>query len=147
MSSNGRPGPTASYADTLRGLGRFLEPFEPSAVAIFMRGERLGAYWRSGDDGRDVHVESFSPESMRAFALGLRLHPGGTPRLSTTELLRVIGQELDRLDAEYVSLMETADGFHVNARVRGFQLLRTYTREELLLGARHYRAGRLERAS
>lgn len=128
---------TGNYADTLRALGQFLNPFRASSIEVVYRGERIEVRWRSPDDhGSEKHFEAFGVKALCAFGEMIRASKRSRAPLGMAELLSVLGRHLDEMRAENVSLMETAEGFRVSARAGGRDFQRVYARNELLAAIR-----------
>ena len=142
-----KPARATSYSDSLRALGKYLEPFAASELEIFPRGDRMEACWRVGHDQAEKVCHHFGAAALQAFARALRGTGDDSPRLTTAELLRTIGRLLDDVNADEVAIVETRDGFCVTARFHGFQSSRTYARAELVAQSRQQRLDRVPERS
>ena len=114
------PESSGMYADSLRALGQYLDPFRPSSIEVIDRGERIEVPWCSPDHhGSEKHFEVFGVKALCAFGEMIGASKRSGARLGIAELLSVLGWHLDKMHAENVSVMETADGFRVSARTHG----------------------------
>ena len=129
-------GSVPEYSDTLRALGRFLEMIGASEISIVEEREHIQVSWRGRGHAREERrYKDFEIQALRTTARLLRGLEGGTPRFTTSEMLRTLGRDLDEMRARRVGLVETNDGFYVSAEVDGERIGRPYTLSELIARA------------
>ena len=112
MGSGSSPSsePRGKYEDSLRALGRFIEPFSPSELELLECGEQFEVSWRIGAEQR-TQSQTFNIQALREFSRSFRMRVGRAPGISNAELLRAIGRSLDRLKAERLFLQQTTTGY------------------------------------
>lgn len=129
-------GSVAEYSDTLRALGRFLEMIGASEISIVEEREHVQVTWHGRGNAREERrYKDFEIQALRTTARLLRGLEGGTPRFTTSEMLRTLGRDLDEMSARRIGLVETNDGFYVSAEVDGERIGRSYTLSELIARA------------
>jgi hypothetical protein len=125
---------SGEYSDVLRAVGRVLDQQQAREVEIVDEGTHLGASWQTTDGGGRVRrtYRSFELDRLRLEARLLRKgEADGVPQTGLSEMLRIIGAELDRTETEFLSVVETETGFQVSTMVRGRHTSRTYTQGEI----------------
>jgi hypothetical protein len=119
---------SSQYADRLRAVGRFLDDIQASGVGVDDRGGQWLVTWEP------TGIANFSLaqiEALRTVARLHRGHAGDMPRLTTSQMLRVLGEELDRLEASSFALNETADGYFLTWVLHGERSQRDFSFADL----------------
>ena len=116
------------YSDLLRAVGGFLDDADAREVDINDESGHWSVAWdRSG-------VASFGPDelsALRAIAESRRGLVDDQPQIGLAQLLRVIGQKLDDMDATGFSIAVVPNGFEITAIVGTTRSVNVYTIEEL----------------
>jgi hypothetical protein len=116
-------------ADVLRALGRFLDDAHAGPVTVTNHAVSVTASW-SREDG--AAYRTYDPGLLRAEARAMRRGaPGGHGSSPRPELLRTLGQELDRGGIRLIQLEEQSDGFFVLGSADGQPVDRRYPTSEL----------------
>ena len=131
------------YSDTLRALGRFLEEEGATGVKIVDAGDHLSVSWQ-GREGAPMErgYRSFELEDLRLKSRLMRAADEGTPQVSTSEILRLLGWALDHMGADLISMIDTPAGLRLTAIVGGRRAARTYQHDELVELVEAQRKGR-----
>jgi hypothetical protein len=132
------------YADALRSLGQLLEQARALELRIVDQGPILAVSWADRHGNRqDRHLRE---EDLAALGTAGALHRGigrnNLHRFGASDLLRALGQRLDQLRVERVSIVETEQGFSVGGRCRGEPLTRTFSFGELVSLSKELRRSR-----
>ena len=120
------------YSDTLRVVGRWLQQQGARNVEIIDEGTHLGVSW---EEPRGTQVKrlfrAFQLAQLRNEARLLRVDPDQDPGTTLAETLRAIGDELDRLGHELLSIIEDATGFRISAMAGGRHVIYGYSHEQI----------------
>lgn len=116
------------YSDTLRALGRFLDDAQAYGIAITGRGEEWEVMW---DRAGTTRFQKFQLEALRAAARQHRGLEGDLPRLTTSQMLRALGDVLDSLSATGFAILELSDGYQLTATVEGQEIVQTLSLDEI----------------
>ena len=127
MAKNGE------YSDMLRAVGRLLDLQGAHELEIVDDGPYLRASWQVTNGGRERRIyRAFELDRLRLEAKLLRSGSAdGAPSDSLAEILRTIGNELDRTECDLLSLTQKDDGFQVSVMRGGGHIVRTYTPNEV----------------
>jgi len=108
-------------ADVLRALGQFLDEQGASGIEIKSHEVFLAITWGSRADAGHRAYQEHDLEALRAQARAMRRGGGGasTDSGSLTELMRTLGQQLDRDQIEMNSIYQEPDGFRVSGIRQG----------------------------
>lgn len=120
--------PVGEYSDTLRALGRFLDDAQAYGIEITGRGEEWEVKW---DRAGTTRFQRFQLEALRAAARQHRGLEGDLPRLTTSQMLRSLGDVLDGLNATSFAVLELSDGYQLTATVAGREVVQTYSLDEI----------------
>src|SRR6266542_56486 len=115
------------HADLLRAIGHLLEVEGAEGVQLVNNEAFLTVSWRSrirGDDER--HYQDHNLEELRAWARDSRGEIQKGTRGGFAELLRTLGQDLDREQADFTQILQEADGLAVSGSVGGRYMRRKY---------------------
>jgi hypothetical protein len=124
---------TGEQADVLRALGRFLDKQGATAVEIKNHEVFLAVSWSDASSSERRAYQERDLESLRDEARAMRKGvAGGTPAGSMGELLRTLGQDLDRDEVEVVGIVQEPDGFRVSGTRDGHYYNRMFLTAELL---------------
>jgi hypothetical protein len=131
------------HTDVLRAIGRLLDREAAQDVRLVNNGAFLTLSWRSparGDDER--HYEDHNLEELRQWARDARGDLQAGPRGFFADLLRTLGQDLDREQAEFTQILQAGDALAVTGSVGGRYLRQTYYAAELQASSRRRRGWR-----
>jgi hypothetical protein len=117
-----------TQADVLRALGRLLDEGRAGPVTITSEELFVTASW---PDGRGAAYRAYAPDLLRARARAMRRGTGGRSSGARGELLRTLGQELDRGGIELIQVAERSDGFFTWGTADGQAVERVYSTGEL----------------
>ena len=138
-----RNGSTAAMGRRIPRAGAFARRTEYWSCRDLNRDAFLSVFWDgegAGTDQRayqDHDLEMLEVTGSR-YAVGFR----GSPVGSIAELLRTLGQELDRDQADWSRVAENEEGFEVSGVMDGKYFRRFYTRQELAALSAERRAAR-----
>jgi hypothetical protein len=108
------------YSDAFRSLGQLLEQARALELSIVDQGPYLEVSWSDRQGNREErHLRE---EDLAALTLAGSLYRGlgsSMRRFGASDLLRALGQRLDNMRLEHVSVVETYQGFMIGGRVRG----------------------------
>src|SRR5581483_9535501 len=103
------------HADLLRALGRFLDQQQAGNVEIVNHEVFLTVSWEKQAGGAQQRAfQDIDVETLRAQAIALRKGNVRNPGGSLAEMLRTLGQELDRDQAEVSTITSNRDSFTVS---------------------------------
>jgi hypothetical protein len=120
------------YADLLRALGRFLDEQEATSFEMINHLGFLALSWdRPTSQGYRQAYQEHQLEALRVEARTLRTSAGG-PAGSLVELLRTLGQELEREGVELAGITRDAAGFHVSGFVEQQHFRAVYRSKDLI---------------
>jgi hypothetical protein len=120
------------YSDLLRAIGQFFDDCGACSVEVVHQGSFLSAAWEDGSQKRqERHFRALELDDLREQARAQRANFDLTPRLTTSEILRALGDECDRREIEVASLSEMPDGFHLSGLVEGNLYNHIYTPGEV----------------
>jgi hypothetical protein len=117
-----------TQADVLRAVGRLVDDRRVGPVSISTDEAFLTVSWPRGDEAA---YQEFDPGLLRAQARAMRQGAGGPAGSPRSELLRTLGQELDRGGIELIQVAERPDGFFVWGTAHGRSVERVYSTGEL----------------
>jgi hypothetical protein len=123
--------PTEQYGSTLRAVGWFLDMEQAQGATIQEEGPGFHVRWH-GPDGMES-TRTLQPQELQAFhrlARSMRSDPAQAVRGTYTELLRTLGQELDRQRLSQVLIREERL-LQVSGQVDGVFTTLAYGRDEL----------------
>ena len=107
-------------ADVLRALGQFLDEQHAKGIEIKSHEVFLSVSWGSQADAGHRAYQEHDLEALRAQARAMRRGIGGnTESGSLTELLRTVGQQLDRDHIEMNAIFQESEGFRVSGIRQG----------------------------
>ncbi len=132
-------------ADVLRAVGRLLDDQQASHVEIENHEAFLTISWeRYNGVAQQQYLQEVELESLRARARAMRQASNRGLDGSFAELLRTLGQELDRQGVEVSTIVEDREGFKVTGLLQGRYYRDTFRRGQLvtLSGQRRTRRGR-----
>ncbi|HZT08614.1 MAG TPA: hypothetical protein VFC51_16445 [Chloroflexota bacterium] len=121
-------------ADVLRALGRLLDQEQAQAIEITNHDVFVSVTWqRRGGTAEQRALQEIDLETLRADARAMRKgiftrNPGG----SLAELLRTLGQELDRAQVDVSTITEEPEGFRVSGVAGGRYFRQLYHKSDLL---------------
>src|ERR1051326_3476852 len=100
------------FADVLRVIGRIMDVEFAEEVVIVNQGSSVAASWTRKDLGpaQRQFVEQRISE-LRAIAKQSRVNQDQAPREGFVEMLRVIGQDLDREEKHFDRIVQDPGGF------------------------------------
>jgi|SwirhirootsSR3_FD_contig_71_2989253_length_491_multi_2_in_0_out_0_1 hypothetical protein len=131
------------YSDAFRSLGQLLEQAKALEVRIVDQGPFLEVSWSDRQGNRQDR--QLREEDLAALRTTGSLYRGTGPdthRFGASDLLRSLGQRLDRMGLERVSVVETQQGFSVGGRTRGQPVTRSFSFSDLVSLAEELRRGR-----
>src|SRR5438094_861060 len=117
------------YSDIFRAIGRLLDQQGAQDLEIVDEGSFMRASWQAaGENSRERRTyRAFQLDRLRLEARLLRSEKGaGVPKAGLSETLRLVGADLDRTGTEFMSLLQTEEGFQVSTMVGGRHVTRTY---------------------
>lgn len=120
--------PVGEYSDTLRALGRFLDDAQAFGIEIVGRADEWEVTW---DRGGPTRFRRPQLDALRAAARQRRGLEGDLPRLTTSQMLRALGDALDRLNPTRFTIIELPDGYRLTATVDGEDVVQAYSLEEI----------------
>jgi hypothetical protein len=136
-------------ADVLRALGRSLDLQFARGIKITVHETFLSVEW--GHPSSHTQTRSYQEHHLAdllAQARAMRTGSGeGTPSASLGELLRTLGQELDRANVEANGIVQEPTGFRVSGIQGGRYFRQFYRTSELLQLSRARREARGRGAS
>lgn len=130
------------HGDILRAVGRFLDREHARKFEIVNHDSFLSISWQSPTSGPDQqHYQEHELQALRDEAKQMRK---GMPQdaRGIAELLRTLGQEIDRLGLELADIAQGDDGFIVSGAANGRYVRRKFDTDALLAVARRGRASR-----
>jgi hypothetical protein len=130
------------HADVLRALGRHLDELGATGIEIVNHEVFLSVSWAESVESEQRAYQEHDLEALRSRAKLLRQSPSGDPGGSLAELLRTVGQELDRTNATLSGLTQEPDSFRLSGIRDGVYFRETYTIAELDQLRIERRAGR-----
>jgi hypothetical protein len=131
------------HADLLRAIGRLLDREAAEDVHLANNGAFLTLSWRSRIGGADErHYEAHNLEELRRWAREARGDSQQGPRGYFADLLRTLGQDLDREGADFTQIVQEADGLAVTGSAGGRYLREIYYAADLLTSSQRRRAWR-----
>ena len=116
------------YSDTLRAVGRFLDDIQAFGITVVDEGENWLVTW---DGPGSMAFHRFALEALRDVARGYRGLEGDLPRFTTSQILRILGAVLDRLNSTSFSIREMEDGYRLSALVGENVVDHTYSLDEI----------------
>jgi hypothetical protein len=128
------------YGPTLRAVGWFLDVEQSRRFRIEENTAEFQVHWQTPDGSSATRT--LGGESLTAFqrlAPRGRDHPRDTVQGAYAELLRTLGQELDRRAFTQVQIL-AAEGFRVHGQVDGVGQAAWYARDELRVLSERRRA-------
>jgi hypothetical protein len=131
------------YSDAFRSLGQLLEQARALELSIVDQGPYLEVSW--SDRQRKREERHFREEDLAALNLAGTLYRGlgnTTHRFGASDLLRALGQRLDNMRIEHVTVVETQQGFMIGGRVRGQPTSRSFSFTDLVSVSEELRRGR-----
>ena len=131
------------YSDAFRSLGQLLEQARALELSIVDQGPYLEVTWSDRQGKREErHLRE---EDLAALNLAGTLYRGlgnSTNRFGASDLLRALGQRLDNMHIERVSVVETHQGFLVGGRMRGQPMSHSFSFTDLVSLTEELRRGR-----
>ncbi|HZT06522.1 MAG TPA: hypothetical protein VFC51_05790 [Chloroflexota bacterium] len=122
------------YADIFRALGRFLDDLNAASVQIDNQGEYMAVRWnRTLGSVQERIFRERDLDALREQARAMRrgLLKASPSRGSLAELLRTLGQELDRDKIEVSTISQNEVGFDLTGTVDRRYVRRSYVLSEL----------------
>ena len=108
----------------LRALGRFLDDVQAFGVEVIDQGDVWAVSW---DRPGTIWLQHFELDALRQVARMNRGLEGDVPRLTTSQILRVLGSILDEVGASSFTIKETEDGYRLSHIADGHEKLETYS--------------------
>jgi hypothetical protein len=123
------------WADVLRALGRSLDAENASHIEIVNHDAFLAVFWDQGAPGAEQRAyKEHDLEALRAQARELRSGTaGGNPGGTFAELLRTLGQDLDRDEVDVSRVAEEDGDFIVSGQAKGKYYRQAYSVSELMV--------------
>jgi hypothetical protein len=112
----------------LRALGRFLDDVQAFGIEIVDQGDEWAVTW---DRPGTMWLRHFQLDALREVARMNRGLEGDMPRLTTSQILRVLGHELDKLGAGSFTIRESGDGYALSAIAEGREVMQSYSLDEI----------------
>jgi hypothetical protein len=112
----------------LRALGRFLDDVQAFGIEIVDQGDEWAVAW---DRPGTIWLRHFQLEALREVARMNRGLEGDMPRLTTSQILRVLGRELDEIGASSFTIREAQDGYALSAIADGREDFHTYSLDDI----------------
>jgi len=112
----------------LRALGRFLDDVQAFGIEVIDQGEAWTVAW---DRPGSMRFQVFEIDALREVARMGRGLGGDMPRLTTSQILRVLGTVLDEQEASSFAIRETDDGYSLASTVKGKETTHTYSLDEI----------------
>jgi hypothetical protein len=131
-------------AEILRALGRFLDDQGATTFEIVNHIAYLAVAWDSPNSGSAPSERAYQDHhlnDLRAEARGMRQGAEG-PVGSLVELLRIVGQELDRERVDLSSIRRDERAFHVSGSRDGRHYQAEYRTKDLVVIGANRRAAR-----
>jgi len=133
------------YSDAFRSLGQLLEQARALEVRIVDQGPFIEVSWAERQGSRQER--QLREEDLSALRTAGSLYRGVGPeadtrRFGASDLLRSLGQKLDRMGVERISVVETQQGFSVGGRARGQPVTRSFSFSDLVSLAEELRRER-----
>jgi hypothetical protein len=128
------------YADLLRAIGRFLDGQAAEGVQLVNNEAFLTVSWRfkgGGADGR--HYQNHNLEELRQAARDSRGDIREVPDGALADLLRTLGQDLDRERIDFTLIVQDTDGLVVSGSVGGHYTRKKHYVTELVASSRRRR--------
>ncbi len=133
-------------ADVLRALGRYLDSQAATQVEIVNREAFLAVSWeRRARGGEQRAYQEHELNNLRAQAREMRQGGVGNPAGSLAELLRTLGQELDRHQVDINTIVQEPGGFRVSGVKGGRYYRELFNTGDLLMAAKRQRVTRGQR--
>jgi len=133
-------------ADILRALGSSLDEAGATGIEILNHGAFLAVFWQGpGQDPGSSQQAYREHELSKLRAKGRAMRQGfggGSPGGRLEELLRALGQALDRDGMDVSGIVQQDEGFLVSVTVQGRYAPRLYKSEELLALSAERRSAR-----
>jgi hypothetical protein len=124
---------TIEYALLLRALGQYLDSQQARRAEIAVRDNGLSVSWSAtrelGQRDEQQHFDEFDLEVLRM--RGKLYREAFVATGDRAELLRTLGQELDREHINLRTLVEDDDGYWLHGTLDGAPVHRPYTMEQL----------------
>jgi len=133
------------FADILRAVGRILDAEFAEGMTLINNGNSLSVTWASKDKdltGDRRHYEEHTLAEMREKGKQARSGFSQDPTGSFAELLRTIGQDLDRDRGDFTEIVQESDGLIVLGVLYGRPTRRTYLTSDLIVSSRRRREWR-----
>jgi hypothetical protein len=135
-----RPG---EIADLLRAVGRLLDGEKATAFDLINNDGTLAIAFRTKGYGNDQrHYQDRNLEELRKWAKDSRGDMYREPRDGYAEMLRTLGQDLDRAGSEFTEILQEGDKITVRGQIDGRQVEQQYLVPELLASNRRRREWR-----
>ena len=116
------------YSDILRALGRFLDDVQAFGVEVVDQGDVWAVSW---DRPGTILLQHFELDALRQVARMNRGLEGDMPRLTTSQMFRVLGAILDEAKATSFTLRENEDGYYLSHVTDGEETLQTLSLDDI----------------
>jgi hypothetical protein len=131
------------YTDLLRAIGRLLDREEAQDVRLMNNGAFLSLSWRSPTRGTDERqYEDHNLEELRRWAREARGDIQRGPREFFADLLRTLGQDLDRDGVDFTQIVQSGDALAVTGSADGRYVRQTYYAGDLQASSQRRRTWR-----
>ena len=132
-------------ADVLRALGRYLDDLHATGVSIENHDSYLTVSWQTfTGEAEQRHFEDLRLDSLREEAKAMRRGHVRAPGGSLAEMLRTLGQELDRAQVDMASIVEERGSYRVSGQAGGRYFREVYYPDQLMALSFQRRAARSE---
>jgi hypothetical protein len=124
------------YSDSLRAIGRFFEEIKAAEIKVADQGKTLHISWRDQSAARQQRqFDAHQVAGLRSLAVAYRGTQLESLGFRASELMRALGQELDNIQADQITIDEQITGFHVSGLLTDSPFERHFSYSDLVAKA------------